>query len=78
MLMVVLYKVAGFRTAIVVIKDHTDVAIMVNDIWVYLKCLYMNRIRRICQAVSTLPSPYGISKMSSEEDGEAIVTIGLR
>ncbi len=37
MLMAALYKVAGFRVAIVVVKDHTDVAIMVNGRWVYLE-----------------------------------------
>ncbi len=37
MLMAALYKVAGIRVAIVVVKDHTDVAINLNGSWVYLE-----------------------------------------
>ncbi len=37
MLMAALYKVAGMRVAIVVVKDHTDVAINLNGSWMYLE-----------------------------------------
>ncbi len=37
MLMAALYKVAGIRVAIVVVKDHTDVAINLNGSWMYLE-----------------------------------------
>jgi len=37
MLMAALYKVAGIRTAIVVVKDHTDVAIDINGSWIFLE-----------------------------------------
>ncbi len=37
MLMAALYKVAGIRVAIVVVKDHTDVAINLNGSWIFLE-----------------------------------------
>ncbi len=37
MLMAALYRVAGIRTAIVVVRDHTDVAINLNGTWLFLE-----------------------------------------
>jgi len=37
MLMAALYEVAGIRVAIVVVKDHTDVAINLNGSWIFLE-----------------------------------------